>query len=129
MKKNLTKKVIPTLDSNYAYTAKFKNIPVFNGTIENEVAVSSSPKCFGGAWYRKVFSAKDFWLGIEGVVELGEFHSDPNRFAEDRRIGVVRDLDNPSIYMGGFALAESDAGLGMNISYLTDDTSAELDYS
>ena len=29
---------------------------------------------FLGAWYRKVYSSKDSWLGIEGTLRLGEFN-------------------------------------------------------
>ena len=129
MKKDLSIKVIPTLDSNYGYKEKFENLPIYFGKIEGEKEKPFTPKCFAGAWYRKVVSNKDKWCGMEGIIELGEFHSDPKRYTKDTRMDLVRDLDNPSIYMGGFALSESDAGLGMNVSYPTGDTSYELDYS
>ena len=53
-----------------------------------------TPPCFLGAWYRKG-SSKDAWLGIEGVIELGEF-TDPKRFNLD---GRGRYMDVPSVYM------------------------------
>lgn len=127
--KTLEIKIVPTLDSNYGYPEKFKNIPIFTGKIPGEKEKPITPKCFGGAWYRKVTSNKDQWVGIEGIIELGEFHSDPARYTLEKRIDTVRDLDNPSIYLGGHAILESDAGLGMNVSYPTGDTSYELDYS
>jgi len=43
--------------------------------------------------------------------------------------GLGRSMDNPSVYMGGKAQEESDAGLGMNLTYLSNDTSQELDDS
>jgi hypothetical protein len=98
---------------------------ICTSAIEDEILPSAPPKCFLGAWYRKVFSSTDHWLGIEGVVELGEFTPDEARFNLD---GKGRHMDNPSVYMGGKSLQESDAGLGYNLTYLSSDTSLDLDY-
>lgn len=126
--KDLSVRVIPTLDSRAADITPFKEAEVYHGEIEGEVLPPKPPACFNGAWYRKVVSSKDRWLGIEGVIQLGEFIPDPNRFGSDGRIVYERYLDNPSIYMGGFAFSESDAGLGLNVGYTSSDTSEPLNY-
>lgn len=128
MKKDLSKLVTPTLDSNYFDDRDFLEAKVFNGVIENEVIAPSVPKCFLGAWYRKVFSSKDHWLGIEGIITLGEFIPDENRFGYDNRVSYERFLDSPSIYMGGFSLSESDAGLGLMSGYEYDGQDIEINY-
>lgn len=82
--------------------------PIYNGKIENEICPLSS-NCFNGAWYYKVVSSKDEWLGIVGTITLPIFNADPNRDTGNRF------LDNPSIYMGGNAGYESDAGLSLSL--------------
>ncbi len=127
--KTLTNKVIPTLDSRFADATNFLHAKVYLEEVKDEVLPPLPPKCFMGAWYRKVVSSKDNWIGIEGTIKLGEFIPDENRFGSDGRISAKRFLDNPSIYMGGFADSESDAGLGLNVSYTSNDFSNELDHS
>jgi hypothetical protein len=121
---SLAIKVIPTLDSRSVDTTQFEQVKVYDGMIENEVEKPAPQRCFGGAWYHKVLSSKDAWLGIEGVITLGEFTPDKDRFDLD---GRGRYMDNPSVYMGGKADFESDAGLGFNTGYLDSDTSKPLD--
>lgn len=128
MKKDLSKNIIPTRDSNYADYRAFIDAPIYSEKIRDEAPKPEAPKCFLGAWYRKVFSSKDYWLGIEGVITLGEFIPDENRFGTDKRVIYERYLDNPSVYMGGAALAESDAGLGWNIGYHEADQKLDLNY-
>lgn len=128
MKKDLNKRVVPTLDSHYATLDAFENIPVYEGEIPKELLPQQAPKCFLGAWYRKVYSSKDAWLGIEGVIKLGEFTPDEARFGNDNRTFWLRYLDSPSIYMGGQSQSESDAGLGWMVGYETTDTSEPLNY-
>lgn len=128
MKKDLNKRVVPTLDSHYATLDAFENIPVYEGEIPEEFLPQQAPKCFLGAWYRKVYSSKDAWLGIEGVIKLGEFTPDEARFGNDNRTFWLRYLDSPSIYMGGQSQSESDAGLGWMVGYETTDTSEPLNY-
>jgi len=123
---SLTVQVIPILDSQSVDIKRFKNLEVYDKIIDNEIMPPIAPNCFLGAWYRKVFSSVDNWLGIEGVIELGEFTPDEARFNLDNK---GRYMDNPSIYMGGKSLKESDAGLGLNLTYLSADTSKDLDYS
>lgn len=128
MKKDLTKNVISTLDSNAADIRMFENIPRYEGNISNEIKPPLAPNCFLGAYYRKVFSSKDNWLGIEGVITLGEFTPDNYRFGTDNRVYYERELDSPSIYMGGQSITESDAGLGYMIGYQYKGQDIELNY-
>jgi len=128
MKKDLNKIVIPTKDSHYASLEAFNDIQVYPGSIDQEITPQAAPKCFLGAYYRKVYSSKDAWIGIEGTIQLGEFIPDIKRFGSDGRTFWHRFLDNPSVYMGGQALSESDAGLGYMSGYPTLDTSEELNY-
>ncbi|HNZ50225.1 MAG TPA: hypothetical protein PK087_00630 [Bacilli bacterium] len=118
--------VVPTYDSRAFDVRPFLNPKVYRGPIVNEKAPMTSPPCFLGAWYRKVFSSFDAWLGIEGVIELGEFTPDEARFNLD---GQGRYMDVPSIYMGGKSHFESDAGLGLGPTYLSNDFSMELNQS
>jgi hypothetical protein len=118
--------VVPTLDSQFVDSLLFQKAKIYYGNIENEISPPSSPKCFFGAWYRKVFSSYDYWLGIEGVIKLGEFTPDKTRFNLD---GKQRFMDNPSIYMGGKSAKETDAGLNLNLSYLSSDTKDDLNLS
>lgn len=127
-KTDLTERVIPTLDSRFADVTEFIEAEIYMGEIHEEVSTPPPPPCFPGAWYRKVVSSRDRWLGIEGTVQLGEFIPDPARYGSDGRIIYKRYLDNPSIYMGGKAISESDAGLGLNIGYTSRDTSEPLNY-
>lgn len=91
--------------------------PVWEGEIEGEKLNPKAPAVFGGAWYHKAVSSKDKWIGIEATVTLpevtirrydGEYDDslnfDPN----------VKNLDNPSVYMGGNASSESDVGLSFS---------------
>jgi len=128
MKENLTKLVKPTLDSNFSDVRKFERAIVYHGEIVNEKQKPESQKCFLGAWYRKVYSSKDKWLGIEGTITLGEFIPDEDRFGYDNRISYKRYLDSPSIYMGGFSISESDAGLGLMSGYTSPDDQYTLNY-
>lgn len=127
MKDDLNKRVIPTLDSHYAALDQFNQVEIYEGLI-NESKPTPPPKCFLGAWYHKVYSSKDQWLGIEGSIRLGEFIPDEERFGHDNRTKWERYLDNPSIYMGGHAISESDAGLGLMSGYETLDASKPLNY-
>lgn len=128
MKKDLSNIVVPILDSNYADNRPFIDAPIYEGKLENEVSAPETPPCFLGAWYRKVASSKDSWLGIEGTITLGEFLPDEKRFGTDNRVYYERYLDNPSVYMGGLATSESDAGLGYNIGFTSDKMEEELNY-
>lgn len=123
---SLTVQVVPVLDSRDVDVSRFSDVKVYDGEIEGEIKPPVPPQCFLGAWYRKVFTSFDSWLGIEGVITLGEFTPDESRFNLD---GKGRYMDNPSVYMGGKSQKESDAGLGLNLTYMSSDTSFDLDLS
>ena len=91
--------------------------PVWNDAIPGEVKNPSPAPVFGGAWYYKVVSTRDKWVGIETTVTLPEV--DINRYngEHDDTYGAdpnVKNLDNPSIYLGGNAVSESDVGLSFS---------------
>lgn len=76
---------------------------------KGEVKPPETSPCFQGAYYRKVVSSKDVWLGIQGKVVLPTIV-----FDEDRKNPAkpAQYLDNPSIYMGGNMNGqETDIGL------------------
>src|SRR5690606_6174448 len=76
---------------------------------DNEVRPATALPCFQGAYYRKVVSSKDNWVGIKGEVTLPQIHFDPDRKNPNRPLQY---LDNPSIYMGGnMDGQETDIGL------------------
>lgn len=79
------------------------------GSFPNEVKPAAQAPCALGAYYRKVFSATDAWLGITGTVILPftQFDSSRTRPTNSRQF-----LDNPSVYMGGNANGqETDIGM------------------
>lgn len=123
---SLTKLLRPVLDSRAVDTSMFDDVSACHEPIEGETFPGEPQRCFAGAWYRKVMSAQDAWLGMEGLIRLGEFTPDEKRFDLD---GLGRYMDNPSVYMGGNAGHESDAGLGLNLTYLSSDTREPLDLS
>lgn len=86
---------------------------IYYGKIENEVEKPTNAQCFLGAWYHKVFSSKDKWLGIEGIITLPEVKI-------NRKDINGKSLDNPSIYMGGLSKYESDVGLSYSKVILKD---------
>lgn len=91
--------------------------PVWEGSIEGEVLDPADPPVFGGAWYYKAVSSKDAWVGIEATVTLPQV--DLNRYdgEYDTSLDVdpdAKNLDNPSVYLGGHAQNESDVGLSFS---------------
>ena len=102
--------------------------PLWEGVIEGEKKNPAKPALFGGAWYYKVVSSKDKWVGIEATVTLPEI--DINRYngSYDDSLAAdpgVKNLDNPSVYLGGHAETESDVGLSFSRA-LTDVKSGTL---
>ncbi len=76
---------------------------------KGEVKPVQSLPCFAGAYYRKMVSSKDRWLGIGGVVVLPQIAFDESR-KNPNKPGQY--LDNPSIYLGGNMNGqETDIGL------------------
>ncbi|MGM0530304.1 MAG: hypothetical protein ACQER7_03020 [Bacteroidota bacterium] len=79
------------------------------GFFPGEVPPPESVDCFPGAYYRKVVTSEDHWLGIEGEVSLPETRFDSARINPDN---PSRFMDNPSIYVGGNSNGqETDLGL------------------
>ncbi|MBO7245477.1 MAG: DUF5011 domain-containing protein [Clostridia bacterium] len=98
-------------------TAVLEAPPVWEGKIEGEVLNPSAPPVFGGAWYHKVVSSRDKWVGIEVVVTLPEVDIERYNGSYNSELNFdpnVKNLDNPSVYLGGHALSESDVGLSFS---------------
>lgn len=75
----------------------------------SEVVPEASKPCFEGAYYRKLVSGYDYWLGIEGSVVLPNIQFDESR-KHPRK--PMQYLDNPSVYLGGnMDGQETDIGL------------------
>ena len=65
--------------------------------------------CFPGAYYRKVVSSHDLWVGISATVKLPQITFDTTRLRPDK---PGQYMDNPSIYLGGNGdMQETDMGL------------------
>lgn len=87
----------------------FLQAPAYFDPIEGEKEKPAERRCFPGAWYYKVLSARDYWLGLDGFVRLPEFYPDEERYVDE---GDFRKyLDTPSVYVGGSADFENDIGL------------------
>ncbi len=103
---------------NVRDTAIYAAPPIYTETIPNEKPAPSMPPYFPGAWYHKVVSSRDAWYGIEGTITLPEMKI--TRYENDdynNELDVdpnAKNLDNPSIYMGGNATTESDIGLSLS---------------
>jgi hypothetical protein len=98
-------------------SAVLAEYPVWEGQISGEKPKPADPKVFGGAWYRKVISSKDSWTGIEATVTLPEVVIRRYDGEYDETLPYdpeVKNLDNPSVYLGGNAGSESDVGLGFS---------------
>ena len=98
-------------------TSIFPAPPVFLDVIDGEILGPKAPDLFGGAWYHKVVSSRDNWQGIEGTITLPEvtirrYEGDSN--PELDVDPTVKNLDNPSVYLGGHATNESDVGLSFS---------------
>lgn len=86
----------------------------FASFFPNEVRPDSTRSCFNGAYYRKIVSSKDKWLGIEGKIVLPKIVFDSGRKNPDK---PGQYLDNPSIYMGGnMNDQETDVGLTWEVT-------------
>lgn len=99
--------------------------PVWNDSISGEKLNPADPAVFGGAWYYKVVSSKDKWVGIETTVTLPEIEIRRYKSDYDSALDFdpsVKNLDNPSVYLGGNALSESDVGLSMSLGVINTKT-------
>lgn len=76
---------------------------------KGEVKPATTKPCFNGAYYYKVVSSTDYWLGMKAKIKLPTMTFDPAR-TNPAKAGQY--LDNPSIYMGGnMGGQETDIGL------------------
>ncbi len=99
--------------------------PVWEGEIQGEKLNPAAPAVFGGAWYYKAVSSKDKWVGIEAIVTLPEVEIRRYKSDFDSTLNFdpnVKNLDNPSVYLGGNALSESDVGLSMSLGVINTKT-------
>lgn len=79
----------------------------------NEVRPVASKPCFEGAYYRKLVSSVDHWVGISGTVILPQITFDETRTNPKKS---KQYLDNPSIYLGGHVDGqETDIGLSWEV--------------
>ena len=91
-------------------TSSSKPIETF---FKNEVKPEKFIECFPGAYYRKVNSSKDVWLGVGGTVTLPQLSFDQTR-KNAKKPGQF--LDNPSVYLGGnMGDQETDFGLAWEV--------------
>ncbi|MBO4366947.1 MAG: hypothetical protein J5843_04740, partial [Clostridia bacterium] len=91
-------------------------LPVYTGTLSGEVK-PASPAVFDGAWYRKAVSSKSSWIGIEATVTLPTFTIRRYEGSYDATLDAdpnAKNLDNPSVYLGGKCTYESDIGLSLS---------------
>jgi len=80
---------------------------------DQEVKPDLAKPCFAGAYYHKLVSSNDYWLGISGTVVLPKLIFDEHR-ENPKKPGQY--LDNPSIYLGGrMGGQETDIGLSWEI--------------
>lgn len=78
-----------------------------------EVKPVASKPCFQGAYYRKLVSSTDHWIGISGTVVLPQIAFDQTRKNPKKE---EQFLDNPSIYLGGHVDGqETDIGLSWEV--------------
>ncbi len=76
---------------------------------KNEIKPPLKKPCFEGAYYRKLVSSNDDWVGIDGTVVLPTIKFDQNRKNPKK---AMQYMDNPSIYFGGnMDEQETDIGL------------------
>lgn len=86
----------------------------FASFFDGEAKPAESVPCFPGAYYRKIVSSEDTWLGVEGRVVLPKIIFDPGR-KNPAKPGQY--LDNPSVYMGGNMNGqETDIGLSWSVT-------------
>lgn len=90
-----------------------KEDKVENTFFANEIKPEKFKPCFQGAYYRKLVSSHDKWVGINGRVILPSIDFDSGRINPKKPLQY---LDNPSIYLGGsMGNQETDIGLAWEI--------------
>lgn len=114
------------------YYGLIMEYPIFTGEIPDEVKTVDKQLLFGGAFYFKTISTKDKWVGIEGVITLPEFEIKRYATSYNTELNVdpnCKNLDNPSIYMGGQAAYHSDVGLSLSQVLLGNGTISKGSYA
>ncbi|MCK9166624.1 MAG: hypothetical protein M0P92_04205 [Acholeplasmataceae bacterium] len=118
---NVSNFIYKTIEVRRMYTI-LERYPIYSGVIENEI-FPTVENCFPGAFYHKVNSSKDYWIGIEAEVTLPFYKIDRYQSDFDATLPAdpnKKNLDNPSLYFGGNARLESDVGLSMSLVLLKD---------
>lgn len=108
-----------------AETEVLKEFEIYEGEINGEKLNPAPAPVFGGAWYHKVVSSDDKWVGIEATVTLPEVKLSRYNGESDASLNVdpsVKSKDNPSVYLGGNALSESDVGLSFSLGVINGKT-------
>ena len=85
---------------NVRETDVMEKPPIWNDAIEGEKRNPQDPAVYGGAWYHKVVSSKDKWVGIEATVTLPAFKIERYEGEYDASLPVdpaATHLDNPSV--------------------------------
>lgn len=77
----------------------------------------ASKPCFEGAYYRKLVSSTDNWVGIEGTVVLPQIKFDENRKHPKK---AMQYMDNPSVYFGG-NMNEQETDIGLTWEVIKDE--------
>lgn len=117
-KDSITKPIEPEQPQNPSENENFQEF------LTNEIRPGNTPNCFAGAYYRKLLSSTDNWLGISGRVVLPSIEFDPTRINPAK---PSQYLDNPSVYMGGRADGqETDIGLTWEV-IMTENGSISVD--
>lgn len=73
--------------------------------------------CFEGAYYRKLVSSTDNWVGIEGTVVLPQIKFDESRKHPKKPLQY---MDNPSVYFGG-NMDEQETDIGLTWEVIKDE--------
>lgn len=114
-------------DAQFSPAALWHKANVFTGTIEGEIKPGKLNE-FAGAVYRKCVSSRDYWSGIEVVVTLPEFIPDEKRTGiSPYDASAFRYMDNPSVYLGGNSVSESDVGVSWTVG--ANGTTGVVDWS
>ena len=114
------------------YFCLIMRYPIFTNEIIDEVKTINKQSLFNGAFYFKTISSKDKWEGIEGVITLPEFEIKRYDGSYNTSLNVdpnCKNLDNPSIYLGGQGAYHSDVGLSLSNVILKNGTISKGSYA
>ncbi len=98
---------VSQINSKTSSSSDFENQQL--GFFKNEIKPVAKKPCFEGAYYRKLVSSNDDWIGMDGTVILPTINFDEHRKNPKK---AMQYMDNPSIYFGGnMDEQETDIGL------------------